>query len=211
MNMLTRPGFDRDRNLPQDEAAPVGPGRVSSETGIQRGSSVLTLTCENCGEAFERRHRQRFCGLSCRSRFYGRTFRGENHPTYRGRVPTLNGYIRIYIPEHPLAKADGYVLEHRAALFDAGIDIPKGYHVHHVNHDKTDNRVENLMVLTPDDHKRIHPSHDGAIINQFGTFTVGTDEERKAKQKARMAEWRAKNKAHIKAYKEARRADGKSY
>ena len=59
------------------------------------------------------------------------------------------GYIRIWAPDHPVAKKDGHALEHRKVLYDAGIELPKGAHVHHRNGNRQDNRLENLEVLTP--------------------------------------------------------------
>ena len=29
-------------------------------------------------------------------------------------------------------------------------------HIHHINGDKTDNRLENLVVLSPSEHQRLH-------------------------------------------------------
>ncbi len=34
--------------------------------------------------------------------------------------------------------------------------IPKGMHIHHVDFDKTNNKIENLIMLTPKDHLKIH-------------------------------------------------------
>lgn len=34
--------------------------------------------------------------------------------------------------------------------------IPKGYHIHHINKIKTDNRIENLLCLSNSDHHKLH-------------------------------------------------------
>jgi hypothetical protein len=87
------------------------------------------------------------------------------------RKPKLrtDGYRSVYEPSHPLAHADGYVLEHRKIVYDAGIPVPDGFHVHHLNGDKLDNRLENLEVISATDHARHHALEDGTI-NQFGAW-----------------------------------------
>jgi HNH endonuclease len=85
---------------------------------------------------------------------------------------TRQGYVRVWAREHPLANGDGNVLEHRKVLYDAGIAVPPGHHVHHKNGDKTDNRLENLEVLRAVDHSRHHVREKGYVDNQFGRWPV---------------------------------------
>lgn len=77
------------------------------------------------------------------------------------RNQTSQGYIRVHIPEHPMAHAYGWVYEHRMVAYDLGwIQPGDGRHVHHKNHDRTDNRPENLEVLSHVAHAREHRTTD---------------------------------------------------
>jgi hypothetical protein len=83
---------------------------------------------------------------------------------------TKAGYVRILLPPDydgpPLSRHGkaGYVLEHQyvAVTQIIGRSLEPGEHVHHVNRDRQDNRVENLMVLTAGEHKRLHNLERGA-------------------------------------------------
>lgn len=77
------------------------------------------------------------------------------------------GYIRVKLPGHPLARPDGWVYEHRLVMWEQGVD-PRGHHVHHLNHDKTDNRAANLRVVDPSEHLRHHAEVE--TRNQYGVF-----------------------------------------
>lgn len=45
---------------------------------------------------------------------------------------------------------------HRYLWQKANGPIPKGYHVHHINGDLSDNSIENLECLSPSDHAKHH-------------------------------------------------------
>lgn len=112
----------------------------------------------------------------------------------RGPREKGNGYLRVFAPGHPVAGRDGYALAHRLALHDAGIEIPAGWHVHHRNGDKRDNRVENLEVRSPEDHSQFHADEAEVFINQFGTFkrvSEQTPEEREGRRQKKLAYLRA--------------------
>ena len=38
-------------------------------------------------------------------------------------------------------------------------EIPKGYHIHHLDLDKTNNKIENLICLSPQEHFELHKNN----------------------------------------------------
>ncbi len=67
------------------------------------------------------------------------------------------GYIKIRVGRtHPLADRNGWAYLHRLVWWAAGYSVAPGYVVHHKNGDKSDNRLENLEVISRADHNRHH-------------------------------------------------------
>ena len=73
---------------------------------------------------------------------------------------TSQGYRRIYKPGHPLSRADGWLLEHRLVAWEHFGPFDLTLHVHHVNGDRLDNRVENLELVSHAEHKAHHRRYD---------------------------------------------------
>lgn len=62
---------------------------------------------------------------------------------------TPSGYVEIKREGHPNAKANGWILEHRAVMSDRlGRPLLPHENVHHINGERSDNRIENLELWT---------------------------------------------------------------
>ncbi len=67
------------------------------------------------------------------------------------------GYMYIYSPAHPCANKSGKAYVHHVVVFEATGLTPKNYgHVHHIDGNKKNNSLENLMTVSASDHRRLH-------------------------------------------------------
>lgn len=84
--------------------------------------------------------------------------RGNESPFWKGgRYVDAEGYVRVYAPDHPNAFVSGYAHEHvMVASEKIGRPLRPGEHAHHDNEVTTDNRPDNIVVLTASEHKKLH-------------------------------------------------------
>jgi hypothetical protein len=78
------------------------------------------------------------------------------HHNWKGGKHLSDGYIREYAPSHP-HNAKGYVLQHRLVMeHHLGRYLEPHEIVHHINGDKLDNRIENLVITNRSTHIKGH-------------------------------------------------------
>ena len=68
---------------------------------------------------------------------------GEKNTNWKGgRRLNSQGYIQVYSPNHPNKDKQNYVFEHRLIMeAHIGRTLLLTEVVHHINHDKADNRI----------------------------------------------------------------------
>ena len=83
------------------------------------------------------------------------TQRGEGNPNWKGgRIRTDQGYIQL---RNPIPGArPRYIGEHVVVWEAAHGPVPNGWHIHHLNGIRDDNRLENLQAMSKHLHQGLH-------------------------------------------------------
>lgn len=80
---------------------------------------------------------------------------------YKGRNIYLDGnpahyYPCVRWPEHHKARPNGSVYIHQDVALDKYGELPNGMHVHHIDGDVWNWSEDNLELVTPEEHGRLH-------------------------------------------------------
>lgn len=71
------------------------------------------------------------------------------------------GYMYCYAPDHYCANKAGKVLEHVKVMADyIGRKLLSNECVHHIDRDRKNNKITNLMLLTQQEHMELHAIED---------------------------------------------------
>lgn len=136
---------DCDKGRWVNASEPGSEPHFCSVSCSKRRQTPLPL-CPVCGIASVKEKRTNFCSKACRAA-----------SKVGSRVSNGDGYWMVYHPGHPMAGPNNYVPEHRYVMAESlGRVLDAEEIVHHINHDPTDNRLENLQLTTRAEHRRLH-------------------------------------------------------
>lgn len=142
------------------------------------------LVCKTCGKKFYvwfsrlKKAIPKYCSAKCYGKYLKnqtpwnkgisakedqRLATGKRHGMYGKKSPRWTGgrfmdqgYVFIWQPSHPFNQR-GYMREHRVvAESKLGRYLAEEEVVHHINGIKTDNRIENLQVMSASEHSKLH-------------------------------------------------------
>ena len=145
----------------------------------------LNTICPICGKKFhvssyyKKKCKNNYCSRKCFAEAKKIYMKGEGNHQYglKGsknsswkfdRKTTYWGYIKVRVLDHPFRDSEDMVFEHRlvaekyllneenSVLIDGKRYLKPEYAVHHIDENKKNNNVENLLVMTKKEHMSYH-------------------------------------------------------
>lgn len=119
--------------------------------------SKVQIKCDNCGKLFytyksyvKRSRKNHFCNKQCEADF--KNLKNSVEHWQGGHISKSTGYRYI-------AFNGKQIEEHRLVMMKhLGRELKTDECVHHINGNRLDNRIENLMLLTNAEHAKLHGS-----------------------------------------------------
>ena len=167
-------------------------GKMIEAKEVKHKEGWYNCICPICGMKFHKKpshinkSKISYCSKECHREAKKEYMKGERNHQYgvkgsknsswkSDRRISRYGYIQVRVLDHPFREADDFVFEHRLIAEKYLLDdnnsieingkryLKNGYIVHHKNFDRQDNRVENLEVMTKEEHQKYHANLNHSI------------------------------------------------
>jgi len=144
-------------------------------TGKVIGVYKKCVYCQNefnslRGRGVGRAKKIKFCSRKCVARFRAQTIKGENHHCWKGGLKKEKGrYVSLRTYAGPGHRYTSKGVHRLVIEQHLGRELRKDEEVHHLNSNKWDNRLENLLLIPKAEHSRLHGKERGGINGRVQT------------------------------------------
>jgi len=138
--------------------------------------TMIKCICSGCGKIIFRypcrikQFKHAICSKKC---FKAIAPKGKTHYNWKNGRRKCKGYMDIFKPNHPNAKKNGYIAEHRYVMSKfLKRPLTKDEFVHHVDGVRTNNKIKNLKLMNKKLHNSMHRKKEAArrTRNKIGRF-----------------------------------------